>query len=341
MIEDTPTKPLFILAPMDDVTDTVFRRVVGECAAPDVYFTEFVNVDGLQSPGRPKLIKKLLFTTQEQPLIVQLWGKNPDNFYKTAQELADGTLLAEIKNFGLQHGFAEAQIHDINFAGIDLNMGCPVKAVIQNGCCSALMNERDLALAIIQAVKDGSSGLPVSVKTRVGFRAVDMTWPQLILEQKLNMLTIHGRTVKQQSLVPADWDLIGQVREMRDSLKLNTLIIGNGDVTSRAHGMELIERYSLDGVMIGRGIFHDPFVFAKRSLWQSYGKEQRIALFRRHIALFAQTWGAQERPVHTLNRFCKIYINGFDGAKELRERLMAAESVSELQMTLDAAEHHS
>lgn len=325
------TKPMFILAPMDDVTDTVFRRVVGEFAAPDVYFTEFVNVDGLQSPGRPKLLKKLLFTTAEQPLIVQLWGKNPDNYYKTARELTDGTFISEIKQFAHEHGLDPALTKEIQFAGIDLNMGCPVKAVVQNGCCSALIDNRNLAVEIIRATQEGAGELlPVSVKTRVGFRDVDMTWPELLLGQKLNMLTIHGRTVKQQSLVPADWDLIGQVRQMRDDQKLNTLIIGNGDVTSREHGQDLIEKYKLDGVMIGRGVFHDPFVFAKRSTWVDYSKEQRIALFRRHIELFAQTWRDGERPVHTLNKFCKIYINGFDGAKELREQLMTAQSTGTL-----------
>lgn len=325
------TSPLFILAPMDDVTDTVFRRVVGECAAPDVYFTEFVNVDGLQSPGRPKLLKKLLFTNQEKPLIVQLWGKNPENYLRTARELADGTFIAELQDFAKERGVDPGLMKDIQFAGIDLNMGCPVKVVVQNGCCSALINDRDLAVEIIHAAQEGSGGkLPVSVKTRVGFREVDMSWIELLLYQKLNMLTIHGRTSKQQSLAPANWDLIGQARELRDKIAKETLIIGNGDVQSRSQADDLINKYQLDGIMVGRGVFHDPFVFAKRSPWEKYGKTERISLFRHHVELFAQTWLPGERPSHTLNKFCKIYINGFDGAKELRERLMAAQSTDEL-----------
>ena len=312
---------------MDDVTDTVFRRIVASTAAPDLFFTEFVNVDGLQSPGRPKLTKKLRFTSGETPLIAQVWGKVPENFCKTAQQLADGTFAREL---GLPDG--------VNFAGIDLNMGCPVKSEVTNGTCSALINNRPLALEIIQATKEGAAGkLPVSVKTRLGFSAVDMTWPELLLKQDLAMLTMHGRTRKEMSKVPAHWDLIGNVRELRDGIAPNTLFVGNGDVSSRQEGLDLIERYKLDGVMIGRGVFQDPFVFAKESPWEAFSKEERIKLFAKQVALFGETWEDHERPIHTLNKFCKIYINGFDGAKELREQFMQASSCQDLASMLENA----
>jgi tRNA-dihydrouridine synthase len=317
-LNDLP-KPFFVLAPMDDVTDTVFRRVVASCAAPDLYFTEFVNVDGLQSPGRPKLLKKLRFTPIEKPLIAQIWGKNPDNFLKTAQQIANGTFAREV---GLPEG--------VNFDGIDLNFGCPEKNVVRNECCSGLINHRDKAVEIIKATQEGAGGLPVSVKTRLGFNEIDLAWHDLLLSQKLNMLTIHGRTKKEMSEVPAHWDVIGDIASLRNSKKVNTLIVGNGDVLSRQHGAELAKQYGLDGIMIGRGIFHDPFVFAVDSPWPSYTKEQRIALYRRHIELFAETWQNNERPVHTLNRFCKVYISDFEEAKDLREQLMAANSTDEL-----------
>jgi tRNA-dihydrouridine synthase len=313
-------RPFFVLAPMDDVTDTVFRRIVASTAAPDLFFTEFVNVDGLQSPGRPRLLKKLRFTPGETPLIAQVWGKVPENFFKTAQQLADGTFAREL---GLPEG--------VNFAGIDLNMGCPVKSEVSNGTCSALINNRPLALEILQATKEGAAGtLPVSVKTRLGFSIVDMTWPELLLKQDLAMLTMHGRTRKEMSKVPAHWDLIGQVRELRDRVAPDTLFVGNGDVASRQQGLELIERYGLDGIMIGRGVFQDPFVFAENSPWEQFTKAERLALFAKQVDLFARTWGDHERPIHTLNKFCKIYINGFDGAKELREQFMQATSSKEL-----------
>lgn len=317
---------------MDDVTDTVFRRIVGETAAPDVYFTEFVNVDGLQSPGRPRLLKKLRFTAVERPLIAQIWGKSPDNFYKTAREIADGSLAQEL---GLPAG--------VNFAGVDLNMGCPVKAVVKDGLCSALINDRPLAGRIIEATRKGieegaaNARLSLSVKTRIGWNAPDMDWIGFLLGHGLDMLAIHGRTRKEMSDVPADWDLIGQARELRDQLAPETLIVGNGDVESRSQGLELADKYGLDGIMVGRGIFHDPYVFAEESPWPGLAPEKKLELYRRHVRLFAKTWAGRERPIYTLNKFCKIYINNFDGAKELRERLMAAGSAEELLRIMDDA----
>lgn len=322
----TVPKPFFVLAPMDDVTDTVFRQIVQSTAAPDIFFTEFVNVDGLQSPGRSKLLKKLQFVASETSLVAQLWGKNPDNFRKTAEQIADGSLAKEL---GLPDG--------VNFIGIDLNMGCPAKSEVQNGTCSALILNRDLAGEIIRATQEGAGDMSVSVKTRLGYHAIDHTWAEFLLGFKLNMLTIHGRTKKEMSKVPAHWDEIGVVCGLRDKLSPDTLIVGNGDVASRAQGEELAARYGLDGIMIGRGVFHDPYVFATKSPWENIPRAEKIALYQRHVNLFAQTWQHNERPIHTLNKFCKIYINGFDGAKELREKLMAAESSEELLNLLHLA----
>ncbi|MDB5168860.1 MAG: tRNA-dihydrouridine synthase [Candidatus Saccharibacteria bacterium] len=317
--------PLLILAPMDDVTDTVFRQVVQDCAPPDMTFTEFVNVDGLMSVGRARLLKKLRFVASEKNLVAQLWGLKPENFKAVAQQIADGSLAREL---GLPEGH--------NFVGVDLNMGCPAKSEVSHGACSALIENRPLAKEIIDATSEGLAGrLPLSVKTRVGFSHVDMSWIEFLLEQKLSMLIIHGRTRKEMSKVPANWDLIGEARELRDKLTVNTLIIGNGDVMSRQQAEELAAKYQLDGVMIGRGVFHDPYLFAQESPWESLAREDRLELYRKHVQLFADTWQNGERAVHTLNKFCKIYVNGFDGAKELREHLMAAESTNELLSILD------
>lgn len=320
-------KPFFILAPMDDVTDTVFRQMVLSTAAPDLFFTEFVNVDGLQSPGRSKLLKKLMFVPSETRLVAQLWGKDPENFKKTAEQIADGTFAKEL---GLPEG--------VNFVGIDLNMGCPAKSEVKNGTCSALILDRPLASAIIKATQSGAAGrLPVSVKTRLGWGEIDHTWAEFVLGHDLYMLTMHGRTKKEMSKVPAHWDEIGKVREIRDRVAPHTLIVGNGDVESRQQGTALAAQYGLDGIMIGRGIFHDPYVFAETSSWESLGREARLNLYERHVRMFAETWQQNERPIHTLNKFCKIYINGFDGAKELREQLMNADSTAELLSLLHAA----
>lgn len=317
-----PKQSFFVLAPMDDVTDTVFRQMVLATAAPDLFFTEFVNVDGLQSAGRRQLLKKLRFAPEERTLVAQLWGLQPANFRAIAEQIASGSLAREL---GLPEG--------CNFVGVDLNMGCPAKSEVQNGACSALIQlaNRQLASDIIDATKAGLAGrLPLSVKTRLGFNEVDMSWFEFLLGKGLDMLTVHGRTRKEMSKVPAHWDLIGQVRELRDRLAPGTAIVGNGDVISRRQGEELAAQYGLDGIMVGRGIFQDPFVFAARSPWDTYLKDQKIALYRRHVKLFAATWAQGERNVKTLNKFCKVYIHGFDGAKELRERLMACASPAEL-----------
>lgn len=325
--DDLP-RPFFVLAPMDDVTDTVFRQMVAACAPPDLFFTEFVNVDGLMSAGREHLLKKLRFVPSEGKVVVQLWGLKPENFRAVASQIADGSLAREL---GLPDG--------LNFVGVDLNMGCPAKSEVNSGACAALIRpeSRELALQIIQAAKGGLAGaLPLSVKTRVGFSAVDLSWFDFLLAQDLDVLIVHGRTRKQMSKVPADWDLIGQVRQMRDDVGSRTLIVGNGDILSRQQGEELAVQHQLDGIMIGRGVFHDPFVFLKDGpiKWAAYDKTMRLDLYRRHVELFAMTWQDGDRPVHTLNKFCKIYVNGFDGAKEMRERLMATTSVDELRNVL-------
>jgi tRNA-dihydrouridine synthase len=306
-LEELP-KPFFILAPMDDVTDTVFRRVIADIAPPDLFFTEFVNVDGLQSPGRPRLMHKLQLDDKKVPVIAQLWGLKPENYYKTTKDIIR-----------------------MGYAGVDINMGCPVKTVVKNGACSALINNKQLAGEIIDAVKDAADhNFPVSVKTRLGFSKVDLSWPEFLLNKQLNMLSIHGRIAKQMSKGDADWQLINEVRKMRDSIAPETLIVGNGDVKSRKQGTELTKKYKLDGVMIGRGIFDDPFAFAQTSPWQDYSKDQKTAIYKNQVELFLRTWKNNERKIETLNKFCKVYISGFDGAKEMREKLMTSKTADEL-----------
>jgi tRNA-dihydrouridine synthase len=299
--------PFFVLAPMDDVTDTVFRQIVVDCAKPDLTFTEFVNVDGLQSPGRQHLLHKLKLTDKEKPVIAQLWGLKPENFYKTTKDLIE-----------------------MGFDGADLNMGCPVKTVIKNGACAALIKNRELAGEIIDATREAAGDtLPVSVKTRVGFTTVDMGWLEFLLTKKLNMLSIHGRTAKELSKVPANWDLIGQAAELRTSLSPSTLIVGNGDVAGRHQAKELAEKYKLDGIMIGRGIFHDPFAFAEQSPWANWSKQQKLDLFAKHIELFIKTYENHERKFEPLRKFCKLYINGFEGASEIRAGFMYTKTPQE------------
>lgn len=311
-LQDLP-KPFFVLAPMYDVTDTVFRRVIAQTAPPDLYFTEFVNVDGLQSAGRDKIIHRLKFTSDEQPIIAQIWGKNPENYRKTARELVE-----------------------MGFVGVDINMGCPDKAVLKNGCCGALINDHDLAKAIIDATKEGTGGnVPVSVKTRIGFRGYDQEWLKFLLEQNLDMLSVHLRTVREMSKVPAHHELLAEILQLRNKISHKTLLVANGDIETRSSGKELAKDYGVDGLMIGRGVFHDPYALSQKSPWESMEPAQKLKIYIDHVKLFAQTWKNGEYPVVVLNKFCKIYINGFDGAKEIREELMSAKSIQELQSKLE------
>jgi tRNA-dihydrouridine synthase len=305
-------RPFFVLAPMDDVTDIVFREVVADCQAPDIFFTEFVNVDGLQSRGRERLMHKLAKRAQETNLIAQIWGKLPENYEKTAAELVD-----------------------MGFAGVDINMGCPDKSIVKNGCCSALINNRDLAVEIIQAVKRGVNGrVPVSVKLRTGFTQVDFSWHELILQQDIDMLTVHGRTTKEMSKVPARWEDIQSIREIRDRVAPNTLIVGNGDVMSREQGEVLAIKHGLDGIMIGRAIFSDPYIFEPNSRWQTVTQEEKLLFYIKHVELFIATYQGKVRNWESLKRMAKIYVHGIEGASAFRDKLMRSKSVEEMLAVL-------
>lgn len=304
-------QPFFVLAPMDDVTDSTFRKLVAEWAAPDLFFTEFASADGLQSAGRSAVMQKLDFTEAERPLIAQIWGKNPDAYRKTA-----------------------AEIVEMGFDGLDINMGCPVPKVTKNGCCSALINNRPFAAELIQAAKDGIDGkIAFSVKTRIGFNEIDLTWIEFLLEQGLDALTIHGRTTKEQSKVPMHWEVFAEIVALRDRIAPETILIGNGDILSYADGVAKAEEHKLDGIMIGRGVFHDPFVFSKDSPWKNLSREDKIAMYVAHI----NSWEADKPTANpsALKKFCKVYVNGFDGASELRSKIMECSSFQQMRDVLN------
>ncbi len=175
-----------------------------------------------------------------------------------------------------------------------------------------------------------------SIKTRIGFKGVDLTWLEFLLRQDLDMLIVHLRTVKEMSKVPAHWELMDEIKKLRDNIAPQTKLVGNGDVLSREQGEKLAKETGIDGVMVGRGVFHDPFVFSKASPWNDYPKDKKIDLYKKHVELFKDTYPDDSRPAVILNKFCKIYISGFDGAKELREELMRCTDTEELMARLDA-----
>lgn len=303
----TLPKPFFVLAPMDGVTDTVFRHVVAEAAAPDVFFSEFTNTDSFcSSKGHESTAYRLKFTLDEQPMVAQIWGTNPEHFAEMAKGLAE-----------------------MGYAGVDINMGCPVKDVIKKGACSGLIQTPALAAEIIAATK--TAGLPVSVKTRIGFKTKNTEeWLGFLLQQDIVALTVHGRTAKEMSKVPAHWDEIAKAVKLRDEIAPNTLIIGNGDVQNRQHGLDLAKQTGIDGIMIGRGVFTNVFCFETEP--RLHDKQELLGMLKRHLDLFEATW--PERQFAPLKRFFKIYVRDFDGASELRAKLMEARNITEVRELL-------
>jgi len=317
-------KHRYILAPMDDVTDTVFRQVVASCAAPDLCFSEFVNVDGLMNAGRNRLVHKLEFHSPEPPLVAHIWGLNPDNFYKVADQLASGQIATEL---GLKS----------NYAGIDLNMGCPARVVVRSGACSALIKNPNLAKDIIQATKAGSAGrLPVSVKTRLGYDVIDEEWTRLILSMDIAMMTIHLRTSKEMSLVPAHYNELIRIKKEQQQLAPKTIIIANGDIISRQQADEIINKYQVDGVMIGRGVFSDPFVFSNNSPWSQFSAQDKINLFIKHLSLYLDWSSEPNKAVKRLNKYAKIYINNFSNAKDIREQISNCSTIEQMITSLNS-----
>lgn len=308
--QDLP-KPFFILAPMEAVTDVVFRHVVEVAGGPDVYFTEFANAASYFSEkGRASTRGRLAFTEDEQPMVAQIWGTNPEQFEFMA------------------HGL-KAQ----GFAGIDINMGCPAKDVVKTGAGSGLIRDPARAAELIAATK--RAGLPVSVKTRLGDVKTDewTTWLTHILQQDVANLTIHLRTRKEMSKVPSHFELLHDIKKLRDTIAPGTLLTINGDIRDREHGEKLVDEYGVDGVMIGRGIFSDPFAFAKEK--REHTKEELMALLSLQLDLFDKYAAELEpRKFDPLKRFFKIYVRGFDGAAELRDALMHAKTTAEVRSLL-------
>src|SRR5947199_8240464 len=292
-------KPIFILAPMDDVTDTVLRQVIARYGKPAVFFTEFTNVEGMFSKGERLVTQRLRYTEAERPLVAQIWGTRPENFFKAAKKLID-----------------------MGFDGIDLNMGCPASGVVQKGACSGLINNRPLAKEIIDATKEGAAGIiPVSVKTRLGFRAIDFSSTTFVLEQKPAVLTVHARTVSEMSKVPAHWDKLKTVVDMRNAMQSTTLIIGNGDVKSLSDAKQKVAEVGADEAMIGRGIFDNPFLFSGNISLSDKTPEEKMHLLLNHMRLWQNTWGNTKHFPILLN-FLKCKEIAFPEPLNLRIQLM-------------------
>lgn len=317
-------KPFFILAPMEAVTDHVFRRVVTEAAAPDLFFTEFMNATGWVHAGEKAAAGRItLHPNETAPVIAQIWGTVPEDIAK---------LAAECKKRG--------------FSGIDINMGCPEKTAIKSGGGAAMCQNPALAAKVIAAAK--TAGLPVSVKCRLGYSRVDewQEWIRHLLQQDIAALTVHLRTKKEMSKVEAHWELMPAIKALRDKIAPQTVLIGNGDVVDRSHGERLVAETEIDGIMIGRGIFHNPFCFEK--IPREHTKQELLDLLQYHLTLFEATHTPQSvndeprtsnssKPYETLKRFFKIYVRDFAGSSDLRNQLMNTKTIDEARSVI----HHT
>lgn len=318
-------KPLLVLAPMADVTDAAFRRMIAKYSAherkdgtiggPDVMWTEFVAADGLMRAtpeGKKKLLADLWYAEEERPIVAQLFSSNEEYMEKAAQ------LAAEL-----------------GFDGVDLNMGCPSNTIERQGCGAAMIKDPQKARAVIRAAKRGAGDLPVSVKTRVGYNKNEIeTWVPEILAEQPAVLTMHARTRKEMSKVPARWDLVKRVVEIRDELSPQTLIIGNGDVLSLDDAYEKIASSGADGAMLGRSIFGNPWLFHPEKDLSNVSIQERLGVMIEHTKLFEEL--LHFKNFATMKKHYKAYVNGFEGAAQLRAELMEQNTAAEIEAVVHA-----
>ena len=303
---------IFVLAPMADVTDAAFRRVIAKYGKPDVFWTEFVSADGLAlapEEGRKKLLRDLEYTEAERPIVAQFFTSTPEHMEEAAR-------LAR----------------ELGFDGVDINMGCPDRSIEKQGAGASLVKTPEIARELIRSAKKGAHDLPVSVKIRLGYNKDELeTWlPQLLAEEPA-VITIHARTRKEMSKVSARWERIKRAVEIRDEMKSETLIFGNGDVQDVADARKKVKETGCDGVMFGRAIFGNPFLFAKKKCPEGIeGLKLRLNVLVEHTKLFEKLF-KDDKNFAIMKKHFKAYVNGFPGASELRQELMETENADDVE----------
>lgn len=316
---DTLPDSFVVLAPMADVTDIAFRNIIAKYSrmgekggGPHVFYTEFVAADGLAHPeAREKLLHQLRFSEQEHPIVAQIFSNNPEHMEAAAR-----------------------LCRELGFDGIDINMGCPERNICKQGAGSALIQTPELAQEIIHATKRGAGDLPVSVKTRVGWTRNEIqTWIPAILDCDVAAIILHGRTRKVMSKVPANWDWIKEAADIVKASGKPTKFVGNGDVVSLNQADEYAKKYGVDGVMVARGIFGNPWFFDREKKMVSV--EEKLTVMLEHTKLFIQELGGIKN-FQVMKKHYKAYVSGFDGAKELRIKLMEAETYDEIEREVNA-----
>ena len=308
---NTIDRPIIALAPMADVTDPAFRRIIAQKGKPDVFWTEFVSADGLYHTRELKklpdednpLMRDMLYDPIEHPIVLQIFSANPDAI-----------------------SYASALAIELGFDGVDINMGCPDRSVEKQGAGAALIKDTVRAREILRSAKTAVAGaLPVSVKTRIGYNSNELaTWLPELLAEEPAAVTVHARTRKEMSKVPARWEHVTEAVAIRDALGSPTLILGNGDVVDVPQARAKALETGADGVMIGRGIFGNPWLFSGREP----SHHERLMTLVEHCQTFEEL--CPHKSFAVMKKHFKAYIRDFDGASELRAQLMEAEQASEV-----------
>ncbi len=309
-------KPFYVLAPMSDVTDIAFRKIVAKYSnhgksngGPDVFYTEFVSCDGLLSAGREHLLYDLRYENEERPIVAQIFGGEPEHFYESAKLVVG-----------------------LGYDGIDINMGCPDRTIEKQGAGASLMKDPKRAREIIKECKRGAGDVPVSIKTRIGYNKNELdTWLPEILAEDPAVVTIHARTRKEMSKVPVHWEEVTHAVEIRDKIKSKTLIVGNGDVKDLRDGRRRAQESGADGVMIGRAVFGNPWLFVEPL--HNPTAEEKLRIMVEHTKLFEKFCNYKNFAV--MKKHYKAYVTGFDSAKELRIRFMAVKDSSEVESLVE------
>ena len=307
-------RPFTVLAPMEGVTDVVFREVIQRAGRPDLFYTEFTNVSSYASErGRHNALERLAVAPTDAPIVAQIWGKDPEHFAMTAGAL-----------------------EGLGFAGVDINMGCPDKNVNKTGGGAAMIKTPELAIECVRNARRATE-LPVSVKTRLGWSRVEeyQEWLPMLLGERLAALTVHLRTKKEMSKVPAHYELIPEIVQMRDEISPETVLVVNGDIRDLRQAREMHAQYpGVAGYMIGRGVFANPYCFTE----YVPSREDLMGLLFLHLELYEKrVLEVEKYPYEPLKHFFKIYVNNFPGAAELRARLMETHTVEEARRVLNEA----
>jgi nifR3 family TIM-barrel protein len=308
-------EPIMTLAPMADVTDAAFRCIIAKYGKPDVMWTEFVSADGLiraTPEGKKKLLRDLLYDESERPIVAQLFSSNPEYMYGAAK-----------------------LVREMGFDGLDINMGCPDRGIEKQGAGAAMMKNarraREVLRAALEGVADGGEAIPVSVKTRIGYNKNELeTWLPELLAEKPAAIIVHGRTRKEMSDVPARWEHVKRAVEIRNEMGSETLILGNGDLADLEDARAKAKETGADGMMFGRAIFGNPWLFNPNVNTKNVSVEEKLRVMVEHAKLFEKLLGGIKNFA-VMKKHFKAYVKGFDGAGELRVKLMETDNAVEVE----------